>query len=67
MQKIRKQEIYADVHTEKSSYGIRLVTAKVGYGKGSYRIKLVLKKSVLEKVHIPNLRMLKLVKGTTQA
>ena len=52
---------------EKNTYGIRLVTAKVGYGKGSYRIKFVLKMFVPDKVHIFKLRMLKLTKDTTQA
>ena len=42
------------------------VTAKAGYGKGSCLINFVLRKFVLDKVHIPELIMLKLVRDTTQ-
>ena len=59
--------VHRAVRPGKSSYGIRFVTAKVGYGKGSYQIKFVLKMFVLDKVHIPKVRKLKLIKGTTQA
>ena len=32
---------YADIRTGKSSYGIRFVTVKAGYGKGTYWINFV--------------------------
>ena len=63
----RKHVSYAYFHTGKNSYGIRFVTAKVGYGKGSHRINVVLKKFVLNKIHIPKLGMLKLVRTSLDA